>query len=494
MQSCRQGPPRGLAASRCIAAKNRLYFEGAGAYRFIYKTLKKQQTGCSGPVGIPHQAHNAIPQKIPNNVAKRLKMKILYYDCFAGISGDMHLGAMIDAGVDPEHLFSELGKLPVSGFKLNIARDKKQGIEGTRVDVATDEHAHPPHRNLDDIEQIIAGSGLAEGTRQRARRMFHLIAEAESKIHGVPVNKIHFHEVGALDSIVDIIGAAICLEYLSPDRILSSTVELGSGTVRCAHGTMPVPAPATAEILKDIPVRIGGTGHEATTPTGAAILAANVDEFTDRADFRPELTAYGIGHRDAGLPNVLRVIVATASDTAASSTAAAGVWAAGTNTFAATASETTFPDGNRVMIECQTDDMNPEHYPHIMDLLLSMGADDVCLTPTIMKKGRPGVLLSVLCAPELQDALSVAILKETSTLGVRRFPVSRMILERKTELFTSTLGPVTFKISYLEGRILKWKPEYEDCKKLALRHGMPLQDVTRTVQSEFSAGSSRSKP
>lgn len=416
-------------------------------------------------------------------------MKILYYDCFAGISGDMHLGAMIDAGVDPEHLLAELGKLPVSGFKLNIGRDKKQGIEGTRVDVATDEHAHPPHRNLDDIEQIIAGSGLAEGTRQRASRMFHLIAQAESQIHGVPVSKIHFHEVGALDSIVDIIGAAICLEYMAPDRIISSTVELGSGTVRCAHGTMPVPAPATAEILKDIPVRIGGTGHEATTPTGAAILAANVDEFTDRADFRPVRTAYGIGHRDAGLPNVLRIIVATSSDTAASGTAAAGA-----NTFAATAPESNVPVDSKVMIDCQTDDMNPEHYPHITDHLLSMGADDVSLTPNIMKKGRPGVLLSVLCAPELQDALSVAILKETTTLGVRRYPVSRMILERKTQPFTSTLGPVTFKISYLDGRILKWKPEYEDCKKLALRHGMPLQDVTRTVQSEFSAGGSGSKP
>ena len=292
--------------------------------------------------------------------------------------------------------------------------------------------------------------------------MFRLIAEAEAKIHGVPVDKIHFHEVGALDSIVDIIGAAICLEYLKPDRILCSTVELGSGTIRCAHGTMPVPAPATAEILKDMPVRLGGTGHEATTPTGAAILAANVDEFTDRPSFRPERTAYGIGQRDAELPNVLRVFVGEG-----------------------TASNSTKSD-QKVMISCQIDDMNPEQYPHIMDRLLAMGASDVSLTSTIMKKGRPGVIMDVLCDAKLQYELAETILKETTTLGVRYHTVSRIMLERESVSFQSSLGPVTVKKAILDGNLVKWKAEYEDCKALADEHKMPLRDVIIRVDAEFA--------
>ena len=462
-------------------------------------------------------------------------MNILYYDCFAGISGDMHLGAMIDAGVDPDHLLSELGKLPVGGFRLKIRRDQKHSIEGTRVDVVLDhetdghghEHGHDhghdhghghkhdhghneshrhsePHRNLADIEQIIDQSALAEGTKTRARRMFRLIADAEAKIHGVPVSMIHFHEVGALDSIVDIIGAAICLEYLKPDRILCSTVELGSGTIRCAHGTMPVPAPATAEILKDIPVRLGGTGHEATTPTGAAILAANVDEYTDRPVFRPERTAYGIGQRDADLPNVLRVFVGQEADPAAASDmdpAASSALALGTvpgtatNAYANPAQDPASSAGTtsgstksdqKIMIACQIDDMNPELYPHIMDRLLALGASDVSLTPTIMKKGRPGVILNVLCEPELLVPLSDTILRETTTLGVRYHPVSRIMLERKSVSFQSSLGPVTVKKATLDGDLVKWKAEYEDCKSLAEKHHMPLRDVIIRVDAEFA--------
>jgi len=460
-------------------------------------------------------------------------MKILYYDCFAGISGDMHLGAMIDAGVDPEHLQAELKKLPVSGFRLEIRRDKKQSIEGTRVDVVldhgTDEHldghnhshghshshehnrgseheqghshghkeshSHAqPHRSLADIEQIIDQSSLPEGTKSRARRMFRLIAEAEAKIHGVPVSKIHFHEVGALDSIVDIIGAAICLEYLKPDRILCSTVELGSGTIRCAHGTMPVPAPATAEILKDIPVRLGGTGHEATTPTGAAILAANVDEYTDRPVFRPDRTAYGIGQRDAELPNVLRVFVgqhAVAEMSAgAGADVGAGAGAGADPTQAPASSAAAFPGktirDEKIMIACQIDDMNPEQYPHIMDRLLALGASDVSLTPTIMKKGRPGVIVNVLCDAGLLNQLVDTILKETTTLGVRYHPVSRIMLERESVSFQSSLGPVTVKKAMLDGKLVKWKAEYEDCRALADKHKMPLRDVIIRVDAEFA--------
>lgn len=486
---------------------------------------------------------------IPGFHNQLLHMKILYYDCFAGISGDMHLGAMIDAGVDPDYLISELNKLPVGGFRLNICRDQKHSIEGTRVDVILDEadasghkhkhghgsdhghdhehkhdhdhdhghghehkhdhdhghghdhshehshdhghehghkhkhdhehrqgnqktsaHPHPGgpnhvHRNLDDITGIIQQSGLTDATKNRALDMFQRIAVAEAKIHGVPVSKIHFHEVGALDSIVDIIGAAICLEYLNPDRILCSTIELGSGTIRCAHGIMPVPAPATAEILRDIPVRTGGTSHEATTPTGAAILAASVDEFTDRPSFRPKKTAYGIGQRDADLPNVLRVFVGEAT--------ADGIPLATAD--------------SKVMIECNIDDMNPEHYPHVMDLLMSGGASDVCFTPTIMKKGRPGIIISVLSDASLQRSMTEIILRETTTLGVRSYPVSRTMLDRETERFESSLGHVAVKKSYLNGRLLKWKPEFNDCRKLAQEHGLALGEVSRRIDAEFTA-------
>ncbi len=480
-------------------------------------------------------------------------MNILYYDCFAGISGDMHLGAMIDAGVDPDYLVGELNKLPVSGFRLKISRDQKHSIEGTRVDVILDddednghghvrghkhghshghghghehEHKHPDldshadqhsehkrsvhshtggqnhlHRNLDDITSIIQQSSLTDATKKRALDIFQRIAVAEAKIHGVPVSKIHFHEVGALDSIVDIIGAAICLEYLKPDRILCSKIELGSGTIRCAHGIMPVPAPATAEILKDIPVRTGGTSHEATTPTGAAILAASVDEFTDRPAFRPKKTAYGIGRRDAELPNVLRIFVGNADalvaedpsgDRVVETVASAG-GAALIGTSVATRSMDIIDgtpnnaDNSKVMIECNIDDMNPEHYPHVMDLLMSKGASDVCFTPTIMKKGRPGIIISVLCAATLQHAMTNIILRETTTLGVRSYPVSRTMLDRETETFDSSLGPVRVKKSYLDGRLLKWKSELNDCRKLAQKHKLALGVVRRRIDAEFSA-------
>lgn len=412
-------------------------------------------------------------------------MKILYYDCFAGISGDMHLGAMIDAGVDPDHLTNELKKLPLTGFKLNIQRDQRMGIEGTRVDVIVDnaddlenpvdvegnkplrqEHSHHhnhSHRNLHDIETIITKSKLPEPTKSRAMKMFRLIAEAEAKIHGMPIDKIHFHEVGAVDSIVDITGAAICLEYLKPDRILSSTIELGGGTVKCAHGQMPVPAPATSEILKNNPVRLGSTRHEATTPTGAAILAANVDQFTDHLQFQASHSAYGIGQRDAvDLPNVLRVFVGEMDDGQADI-------------------------GECMMIECNIDDMNPEFHEHVMETLFSQGAYDVFLTPVIMKKSRPAVILSVLCDKPDQHKLSEILLQHTTTLGVRSHTVSRMMLDRGIEKVTTSLGPITIKKAWYKGKLMKWKPEYDECKALADKHGLSIQEVHRIIESETNS-------
>ena len=445
-------------------------------------------------------------------------MKVLYYDCFAGISGDMHLGALIDAGVDPDHLVKELEKLPLKGFRLNIERDHRCGIEGTRVDVVLEgkdhhhhehdrghshdnrhnhdhshghdhshshghdhnhghshshESGHHEHRNLHDIEQIISKSTLHEAVKMRAMKMFMLIAKAESKIHGVPVDKIHFHEVGAVDSIVDVTGAAICIEYLKPDLILSSAVELGGGTVRCAHGIMPVPAPATAEILKDVPVKLGSTPHEATTPTGAAILKANVIEFTDQVRFSPEITAYGIGQRDTEFPNVLRVYLGEKKkDTVISE-----------KTGEKSLKEVPY-FSNHYMIECNIDDMNPEWYDFVMQKLFSQGADDVFIVPIIQKKNRPAAMLCVLCAGKLRQELTETLLLETTTLGVRSYHVEKQMLRREIETFETSLGEVRIKKAWYKDRLLKWKPEYDDCRKLANKHNLTLQVIYRTVESE----------
>lgn len=424
-------------------------------------------------------------------------MKILYYDCFAGISGDMHLGAMIDAGVDPDHLISELKKLKLTGYKLNIYREKRKSIEGTKVDVNLEKethshqhnndhhhhhahddhhhhehddghshtshsgHHHHEHRNFSDIKQILANSELPVKTKDRALKMFRLIAEAEAKIHGVPVDEIHFHEVGAVDSIVDITGAAICLEYLKPDRILCSTIELGGGMVRCAHGLMPVPAPATSEILKGIPVKTGGTPHEATTPSGAAILAANVHEFTDTVTFRPTKTAYGIGHRDMELPNILRVYLGEMDEISLSAE-------------------------NVVLIECNIDDMNPEYYSHIMDRLFSEGALDVYITPIIMKKSRPAAILSVITDHKNLQNFSKILLEETTTLGVRAQTVSRRMLDREFETIKTSLGSVTVKKALMNGITIKWKPEFEDCKRIADEQGLLLHEVYKIIESEIT--------
>lgn len=246
-------------------------------------------------------------------------MKILYYDCFSGISGDMNLGAMLDIGVDEGYLVSELSKLSIDHeFEIKTCKDQRKGIQGTKVDVIIkhphhheheNHHEEHHHRNLKDIENIINSSALNDNVKSLSLNMFKKIAEAEGKVHGKSIYEVHFHEVGAIDSIIDITGAAICLDYLKVDKIMCSGVELGGGFVKCAHGLIPVPAPATVEILKGVPVKSGIVPFETTTPTGAAILAANVNEFSDLKDFIIEKTGYGVGNRDTEIPNVLRVYI-----------------------------------------------------------------------------------------------------------------------------------------------------------------------------------------
>ncbi|MEN8158071.1 MAG: nickel pincer cofactor biosynthesis protein LarC [Bacteroidota bacterium] len=385
--------------------------------------------------------------------------RILYYDCFAGISGDMNLGALVDLGVDPGFLEQELGKLNIDGFWLDIAPDIRKGISGTKVTVVIDNPENEKHRHLSHIEALINESALSARVKERSLAIFLKVAEAEAKVHNMPVEKVHFHEVGALDSIADIVGAAICQEALEVDEIHSSPIQLGGGFVQCAHGNMPVPAPATAEIVKGIPVRTGGVEHEATTPTGAAILAATVDRFTSEMEMTASATGYGIGQRDGDIPNVLRVYMAEAPEEDNGDPAAEGA----------------------VMLECNIDDMSPEWFTHVQALLFDAGAADVFMTPIVMKKSRPAHMLSVLCDPGLSDSLKEIIFTGTTTIGLREYPLSKHVLRRETRVVQTRFGNVDVKCSFYRGRLVNEKPEFEQCRQLALKHKVTLEEIQKEV-------------
>lgn len=391
-------------------------------------------------------------------------MKILYYDCFAGISGDMNLGALIDLGVDASYLKSELEKLNIAGFHLEIRQDQRRGISGTKAEVVTGNQENEKHRHLRHIEEIIQESTLPDKVKALSLKIFNEVAEAEAKVHQIPKEHVHFHEVGALDSIADIVGAAICLDYLQVDKVCSSPVQLGGGTVKCAHGIMPVPAPATAEILRNIPVRSGLVNHEATTPTGAAILAATVDEFTETNSFRIIKTGYGIGSRDSEVPNVLRVFLCEEAESGKKDVLTA----------------------EAVVLECNIDDMNPEHYDFVLDQLFQAGASDAWLTPVIMKKSRPAVVLSVLCAEQLTEKTKEIIFTHSTSIGIREYRVRKNMLRREQAMLNTIYGQVRVKKSYYDGRLVCSKPELDDCRKLAEANGLSLQEIEHAVLSSIN--------
>jgi pyridinium-3,5-bisthiocarboxylic acid mononucleotide nickel chelatase len=389
--------------------------------------------------------------------------RVLYYDCFAGISGDMNLGALVDAGVPPEHVIGELARLNLHGYTLRFSRGTRNGIQGTRADVVLSQDRphdhHHEHRSYADIVLLIEASPLDARVKKRALAIFAVLAAAEAKVHGRPLEDVRFHEVGAVDSIVDIVGTAICLEHLRPDSIECGTVELGSGFITCAHGRLPVPAPATAELLTGVPVRSGAAPFEMTTPTGAAVLKANVDCFGQAMDFIVKRVAYGIGHKDAEVPNLLRVFFGERP-------------AAGEESEAA-------------LLECNIDDMSPELYGHVSDLLFAAGAADVTFTPIVMKKTRPAVMLSVLCAVEAVQRLSDLLLLETSTFGIRRTSVRKTALVRETRAVLTSLGEVRVKTAFMNGKSVKKKLEYEDCRRIAEEKSLPLRAVFDALLREI---------
>ena len=385
-------------------------------------------------------------------------MKVLCYDCFSGISGDMNLGAMIDLGIDLSYLKSELGKLNLQGWDLVAEKAQRHGITGTKVTVKQTVHEHA-HRHLSDIEKIIYGSSLPEDVKQLSMKIFMKIATAEAAVHGIDIEEVHFHEVGAIDSIIDIVGAAICFNALNVGAVYVSEVELGGGFVNCDHGKLPVPAPATSEIIKGIPVRTGGVDFEATTPTGAAILSALGTEFSSGQHVKIEKTAYGVGHKEhPSIPNLLRVYLCETIETQVAVHQAS-------------------------LIESNIDDMNPEFYDHISDRLFKAGASDVYCSQIIMKKGRPGVVLNVICEQGLEDTVKEIIFTESTTLGIRTFDFRKDTLAREFGKLNTVYGEVTVKRSFYKGKEVSIKPEYEECRKIASERKIPVKEVYNNIMS-----------
>ena len=373
----------------------------------------------------------------------------------------MNLGAMIDLGVDEEYLQVSLSKLNLEGWKLEVKREKRNGITGTRVTVTPTKHEHH-HRHPADIEKIIGDSTLSASIKKSASAIFREVAKAESKVHDISYESVHFHEVGAVDSIIDIVGAAICYDRLGIEKVHISTIELGGGMVKCAHGVLPVPAPATMEIVKGIPVSTGGVSFEATTPTGAAIVKALGTSFGAAPEIIIEKTGYGIGQKEGvERPNMLRVSVAEIA-------------------------ESNRADGNSVIAECNIDDMNPEWYEYITRLLFDEGASDVWLTPIIMKRNRPATKLSLLCTADKLDRLKGIILSESTTVGLRVINVEKVALERELEEIETSLGKFRIKISRSDKKVVTVKAEFSDCSNAATRNNMTLKDVYRHIDKEIA--------
>lgn len=386
-------------------------------------------------------------------------MRTLYFDCFAGASGDMILGALVGVGVDPRLLTEQLSLLDVPGYEVSFETVDRSGISATRALVRVEEeHAH---RHLSHILKIINDSRLADTVKERASKIFMRLAEAEAKIHNVAVERIHFHEVGALDAIVDVVGACIGFELLNVERFISSELHVGSGMVEMAHGRFPVPPPAVAELLKDAPVYSSDIKGELVTPTGAAIISTVCDEFGPLPLMKIERTGYGAGGREyQNFPNVLRLML--------------GESAAETST-----------DERLVMVETNIDDMSPQVYGHVMEEALRRGALDCYLTPVQMKKNRPGTLLSILCRPALRDEMCQFLLAETTTLGVRFYEVMRRALERETVKVKTKFGEINVKVARLDGVVIKGMPEYEECRAAAERANVPLLEVERAALASF---------
>jgi len=395
-------------------------------------------------------------------------MKTAFLDCFSGISGDMFVGALLDAGLEFESLKAALSGLPLEGVEVKAVREGRHGIFGTRFVVDIREGGHP-HRSFEDIRGIIGESGLDDRVKHRSLAVFQALAEAEGKIHNQPPDRVHFHEVGAADSIVDIVGGVFGVHSLKIDRIHASALPLGSGFTDTQHGPIPLPAPAALNLLHGVPVYDSGLMKELVTPTGAALVKVLSTSFGPMPSFTLERTGYGVGARDLpDRPNLLRLLVGVEHGESLSDTV--------------------------VVLESNLDDCPPEMTGYLSERLLEAGALDVLLLPAHMKKNRPGVLIQVLGRPEHKGILEQIILTESTTLGVRSRIASRRVLERSLLQVESPWGPMTVKAAVgLDGRRRVF-PEYESCRKIARENGIPLGDVYAWVQARNQGGNRRGYP
>jgi uncharacterized protein (TIGR00299 family) protein len=406
--------------------------------------------------------------------------RVLYFDCFSGISGDMALGAMLDAGLPLDDLKRALGTLSLGDAHVHAERVLRAGVSATRFTVHEHPHGHEqhshgaavgsgpshghghahdhahdhhPHRSLPEIFSLIDRSGLTPDGRARAKAMFERLAEAEAAIHQMPVDRVHLHEVGALDSIIDIVGIVFAMEWAGADTIVCSPLNVGGGMVSSAHGLFPVPAPATVRLLGEAPVYSGAVQKELVTPTGALIATTFAGSFGPLPAMAVERVGYGAGARDEpSTPNVLRILIGRAAE----------------NTR----------EAERVtVIECEIDDMNPQIFGVVMDQLNAAGALDVFYTPVQMKKNRPGTLLTVVARPDRRGAIADIIFRETTTIGLRHYEVDRECLPRELVTVETPLGAVRFKVARRDGRVVNAVPEFEDCSRLAAAHHLPVKEV-----------------
>jgi len=378
-------------------------------------------------------------------------MKTLYFDCFAGASGDMILGALVAAGVDKAKLLEQLSLLKVDGFAVDFVTVEKSGLSALHARVQT-AHEHK-HRHLSHIRTIIQDSQLSDSVKQRAIAIFTKLAEAEARVHNEPVEHVHFHEVGALDAIVDVVGAAICFDLLEVDHFVCSPIHVGSGTVEMAHGRFPVPPPAVTELLKGVPFYSTDLKGELLTPTGAAIITTVCNEYGPIPQMRVEYTGYGAGTREyEKFPNVLRVMIGEVDS--------GGV-----------------TDEKLWMIETNLDDVSSQILGYVMDRAFELGARDCYFTPVQMKKNRPGVLLSILAEADRKIELMELIFTETTTLGIRTYEVTRRALDREMVKVQTPYGPIDVKVAKLNGRVVNEMPEFEQCRETAQKAGVALKEV-----------------
>ena len=392
-------------------------------------------------------------------------MKTLYFDCFSGISGDMTIGALLDLGLDLGYLAAELKKLPVDGYELKAGRVVRSNVSAMKFDVEVegdhghehhhDHHHHHAHRKASDILKMIGESSLTSNVKRIATDIFTKLAISEGRVHNIPPEDVEFHEVGAVDSIVDCVGSAIGFDALGIERYLCSAINVGSGFIHCQHGVMPVPAPATADLLRNATIYSKHANTELVTPTGAAILAAVVNEFGPLQNFVTDRIGYGAGTKQfPDFPNCVRLLLGDERAAVPTQTA-----------------------HEVIVIEANIDDMTPQNFGYVTEKLLSVGALDVFTVPIQMKKGRPGHLLQVLAPAAAADALSRIIFQETTTIGIRRHGVDRAILDREFVEVATEYGKINVKVSRLAGEVVNFSPEYEDCARIARERNVPLKKV-----------------